>query len=418
MIALVDCNNFYASVERVFNPSLRDMPVIILSNNDGCVVARSNEAKKLGIPMGEPFFKVEKLVSAHNIAVFSSNYTLYADMSDRVVKTLASFVKDMEIYSIDESFLDLTGYAYNNLDDFGKEITRTVKKNTGIPVSMGVAETKTLAKVANKFAKKYKQYNSVCIIDSEVKRIKALKRFDINDVWGIGRQYGKLLSYHGIKSAYDFTLKSESWVRKNLKVFGVRTWKELQGEPCFTLETPRDKKSICTSRSFGEMVTEASVLEEAVANFAAACGRKLREQNSCASMLTVFILTNKFRSDLPQHFESKTVPLLVPTSGAGELITAARKVLQKIWIPGYAYKKAGVVVSGIVPGNEIQLSFWDESDRLRLNRLYNIVDRVNRKNGNNTLKMAAQGFCKKWRLRNEHLSRMYNTNFNQIIEIF
>lgn len=418
MIALVDCNNFYASVERVFNPSLRDMPVIILSNNDGCVVARSNEAKKLGIPMGEPFFKVEKLVSAHNIAVFSSNYTLYADMSDRVVKTLASFVKDMEIYSIDESFLDLTGYAYNNLDDFGKEITRTVKKNTGIPVSMGVAETKTLAKVANKFAKKYKQYNSVCIIDSEVKRIKALKRFDINDVWGIGRQYGKLLSYHGIKSAYDFTLKSESWVRKNLKVFGVRTWKELQGEPCFTLETPRDKKSICTSRSFGEMVTEASVLEEAVANFAAACGRKLREQNSCASMLTVFILTNKFRSDLPQHFESKTVPLLVPTSGAGELITAARKVLQKIWIPGYAYKKAGVVVSGIVPGNEIQLSFWDESDRLRLNRLYNIVDRVNRKNGNNTLKMAAQGFCKKWRLRNEHLSRMYTTNLNQIIEIF
>ena len=418
MIALVDCNNFYASVERVFNPSLHDMPIIILSNNDGCVVARSNEAKKLGIPMGEPFFKVEKLVSAHNIAVFSSNYTLYADMSDRVVKTLASFVKDMEIYSIDESFLDLTGYDYNNLDDFGKEITRTVKKNTGIPVSMGVAETKTLAKVANKFAKKYKQYNSVCIIDSEVKRIKALKRFDINDVWGIGRQYGKLLSYHGIKSAYDFTLKSESWVRKNLKVFGVRTWKELQGEPCFDLETPRDKKSICTSRSFGEMVTEASVLEEAVANFAAACGRKLREQNSCASMLTVFILTNKFRSDLPQHFESKTVPLLVPTSGAGELITAARKALQKIWIPGYAYKKAGVVVSGIVPGNEIQLSFWDESDRLRLNRLYNIVDRVNRKNGNNTLKMAAQGFCKKWRLRNEHLSRMYTTNFNQIIEIF
>lgn len=418
MIALVDCNNFYASVERVFNPSLHDIPVIILSNNDGCVVARSNEAKKLGIPMGEPFFKVEKLVNAHNIAVFSSNYTLYADMSDRVVKTLAGFVKDMEIYSIDESFLDLTGYDYYDLNEFGKEITRTVKKNTGIPVSMGVAETKTLAKVANKFAKKYKQYNSVCIIDSEGRREKALKQFDINDVWGIGRQYGKLLSYHGIKSAYDFTLKSESWVRKNLKVFGVRTWKELQGEPCFVLETPRDKKSICTSRSFGETVTEASVLEEAVANFAAACGRKLREQNSCASMLTIFILTNKFRSDLPQHFESKTVPLLVPTSGAGELITAAKKALEKIYIPGYAYKKAGVVVSGIVPGNEIQLSFWDQSDRLRLNRLYNIVDQINRKNGNNTLKMAAQGFSKKWRLKNEHLSRMYTTNFRDLIEIF
>ena len=368
--------------------------------------------------MGEPFFKVEKLVNAHNIAVFSSNYTLYADMSDRVVRTLAGFVKDMEIYSIDESFLDLTGYDYYDLNEFGKEITRTVKKNTGIPVSMGVAETKTLAKVANKFAKKYKQYNSVCIIDSEGRREKALKQFDINDVWGIGRQYGKLLSYHGIKSAYDFTLKSESWVRKNLKVFGVRTWKELQGEPCFVLETPRDKKSICTSRSFGETVTEASVLEEAVANFAAACGRKLREQNSCASMLTIFILTNKFRSDLPQHFESKSVPLLVPTSGAGELITAAKKALEKIYIPGYAYKKAGVVVSGIVPGNEIQLSFWDQSDRLRLNRLYSVVDQINRKNGNNTLKMAAQGFSKKWRLKNEHLSRMYTTNFRDLIEIF
>lgn len=415
MISLVDCNNFYASVERVFNPSLHDIPVIILSNNDGCVVARSNEAKKLGIPMGEPFYKIEKLVNTHNIAVFSSNYTLYADMSDRVVKTLAGFVKDMEIYSIDESFLDLTGYDYFNLNEFGKEITRTVKKNTGIPVSMGIAETKTLAKVANKFAKIYRRYNSVCIIDSKEKREKALKQFDINDVWGIGRQYGKLLSYHGIKSAYDFTLKSESWVRKNLKVFGVRTWKELQGESCFVLETPRDKKSICTSRSFGEMVTEVSVLEEAVANFAAACARKLREQNSCASMLTVFILTNKFRSDLPQHFESKTVPLLVPTSGAGELITVARKALEKIYLPGYAYKKAGVVVSGIVPSNEIQLSFWDESDRLKLNRLYNIVDRVNRKNGNNTLKMATQGFCKKWRLRNEHLSRMYTTNFNDLI---
>lgn len=417
MIALVDCNNFYASCERVFSPVLQDRPVIILSNNDGCVVARSNEAKKLGIPMGEAFFKVEKLVVEQNVAVFSSNYSLYADMSDRVVKTLSAFVQDMEIYSIDESFLDLNGYNYLDIINHGQTITKTVKKNTGIPVSMGVAETKTLAKVANKFAKKHPKFNNVCVIDTEDKRVQALKKFDINDVWGIGRQYGNLLSYHSIRTAYDFTLKPESWVRRNLKVFGVRTWKELQGEKCFGLETPRDKKSICTSRSFGEMVSDIGTLSEAIANFAAACGRKLREQNSCAHMITVFILTNRFKEGMPQHFESKTIPLSTATGNGGELIAAARKALELIYRPGYSYKKAGCVVSGIVPDTEIQLSLWDEADRLRLNRLYTIVDRVNRKNGSDTLKMAAQGVGKKWQLKNEHLSRRYTTNFNDLIEV-
>ena len=303
MYALVDCNNFFASCERVFNPALREQPIVVLSNNDGCVIARSNEAKKLGLKMGDPFFKVKDIIEKNGIHVFSSNYVLYGDMSSRVMKILSDFVKDVEVYSIDESFLDLTGYEeYYNLLEYGKQIVHTVSRNTGIPVSMGIAPTKTLAKVASKFAKKYKRYGGVCIIDSEEKREKALKLFDIEDVWGVGRQYAKLLNYHGIKTAYDFTLKPESFIRKHMKVGGVRTWKELRGIPCHSLEQPQDKKSICTSRSFGETVTDYPTLSEAVSNFAAACARKLREQNSCAGMITVFILTNRFRADLPQDF--------------------------------------------------------------------------------------------------------------------
>lgn len=418
MIALVDCNNFFASCERVFNPALRDKPIVVLSNNDGCVIARSNEAKKMGLKMGDPFFKVKEILEKNDVNVFSSNYALYGDMSNRVMKTLASFVKDLEIYSVDESFLYLTGYEeHYNLTEYGKLIVNTVTRNTGIPVSMGIAETKTLAKVASKFAKKYKKYGNVCIIDSEEKREKALKLFPIEDVWGVGRQYVKLLNYHGVKTAYDFTLKPESFVRKHMKVFGVRTWKELRGIPCYDLEQPRDKKSICTSRSFGETVTDYVTLSEAVANFAAACGRKLREQNSCAGMITVFILTNRFRADLPQDFENKTISLPVATNASSELIAAACSVLQRIYKKGYFYKKAGCVVSAIVPANEVQLNLWDETDRIKLARLYNTVDRINKKNGTSSLKIATQGYNKKWQLKSEHISRKYTTNLNDIIQI-
>lgn len=418
MYALVDCNNFFASCERVFNPALWDQPIVVLSNNDGCVIARSNEAKKLGLKMGDPFFKVKDIIEKNGIHVFSSNYVLYGDMSSRVMKILSSFVKDVEVYSIDESFLDLTGYEeYYNLWEYGKQIVNTVTRNTGIPVSMGIAPTKTLAKVASKFAKKYKRYGGVCIIDSEEKREKALKLFDIEDVWGVGRQYAKLLNYHGIKTAYDFTLKPESFIRKHMKVGGVRTWKELRGIPCYDLEQPQDKKSICTSRSFGETVTDYPTLSEAVSNFAAACARKLREQNLCAGMITVFILTNRFRADLPQDFECRTISLPVATNASSELIAAACSILQHIYKKGYAYKKAGCVVSGIVPANEVQLNLFDETDRVRLQRLYNTVDRVNKKNGTDALKIAAQGYSKKWKLKNEHISKRYTTNLNDIITI-
>lgn len=418
MYALVDCNNFFASCERVFNPALRDKPIVVLSNNDGCVIARSNEAKKLGLKMGDPFFKVKDIIEKNGIHVFSSNYSLYGDMSNRVMKILSGFVKDVEVYSIDESFLDLTGYEeHYNLTQYGKQIVHTVSRNTGIPVSMGIAPTKTLAKVASKFAKKYKRYGGVCVIDSEEKREKALRLFDIADVWGVGRQYLKVLNYHGVKTAYDFTLKPESFVRKHMKVFGVRTWKELRGIPCYDLEQPQDKKSICTSRSFGENVTGYPTLSEAVSNFAAACARKLREQNSCAGMITVFILTNRFRTDQPQDFECRTISLPVATNASGELIAAALTVLKSSYKKGFAYKKAGCIVSAIVPANEVQLNLFDETDCVRLQRLYNIVDRVNKKNGMNMLKIAAQGYSKKWKLKNEHISKRYTTNLADIITI-
>lgn len=418
MFALVDCNNFFASCERVFNPALRDQPIIVLSNNDGCAIARSNEAKKLGIKMGDPYFKIKDMIEKNGIHVFSSNYTLYGDMSNRVMKILADYARDLEIYSIDESFLDLTGYErYNNLADYGKRIVKSVHRGTGIPVSMGIAPTKTLAKVASKFAKKYKKYEGVCVIDSDEKRIKALKLFDIADVWGVGRQYLKLLNYHGVKTAYDFILKPESFVRKHMKVTGVRTWKELRGISCIDLEQVQDKKSICTSRSFGETVTDYPTLSEAVSNFAAACARKLRQQNSCAAIITVFILTNRFREDLPQHFESKSFTFPVATNTTSELISAALGVLKKSYKKGYAYKKAGCVVSAIVPANEVQLNLWDTTDRERLRRLYKVVDNINRKNGIHTLKIAAQGYSKKWHLKNEHCSKRYTTNINDIITI-
>lgn len=417
MIALVDCNNFYVSCERVFDPSLIGKPTIVLSNNDGCIVARSNEAKKL-FKMGDSFFKVASIVEKNNVQVYSSNLALYGDLSNRVVKNLSNYFEDMEIYSIDECFGLLDGYEkYHDLANYAQEIKRRVLKNTGIPTSIGIASTKTLAKVANKFAKKYPKFNGVCMIDSENKRIKALRQTAIEDIWGIGHKYRDFLHLHEVKNAYDFTRKNEKWVRRYLKVMGVKTWKELQGENCFKLETPENKKNICTSRSFPNMITDLDVLMEAVANFAAACARKLRQQNSCASFLTVFVMTNKFRPDLPQAYESKTVPLLVPTNSSGELIAIARQILKIIFQRGFYYKKAGVIVGGIVRENEVQLSLWDNTDREKIARIYKLVDKINRKNGIDFLKMAAQGYNKKWHLKSEKRSKLYTTDWNDLFTI-
>ncbi len=418
MFALVDCNNFYASCERVFNPSLVGVPIVVLSNNDGCVIARSQEAKALGIPMGEPAFKMKELIEANNVAVFSSNYTLYGDMSNRVMKTLAGFAENLEIYSIDEAFIDFRGYMLTDLAAYGRKIVRTVTKNTGIPVSMGIAPTKTLAKVANKYAKKFKGYKGVCMIDTEEKRVKALQKFEIGDVWGIGRKYSKFLKYNGILTAYDFTLKSRSWVRKNMTVVGERMWEELNGFPCIEMEDEaKAKKQICTSRSFGTRLTEFDDIFEAVSNFTATCAAKLRKQNSCAAGLMVFIMTNPFRENDPQYVNSRHYKLPVPTISTTELIEYSKRLLAEVYRTGYSYKKAGTIITEIVPDKPIQGDLFDDVDRDKQKKLMDTVDKINDSLGTYKIRVASQGYGKKWKLRNEKLSPCYTTRIDDIIKV-
>lgn len=417
MYGLLDCNNFYASCERAFNPSLNGKPVVVLSNNDGCVIARSSEAKALGIPMGEPAYKLKELIETNQVYVFSSNYVLYGDMSHRVMNTIAEFAPEMEIYSIDEAFLLLEGFENIDLKTYGEKLVRTVVRNTGIPVSLGIAPTKTLAKVANKFAKKYKDYKGVCIIDTDEKREKSLKLTEIGDVWGIGRQYSKKLQYYSVNTAWDFTQRTKSWVRQTMGVVGERTWLELRGTPCLEMETPKNKKSICTSRSFGEKLTELAPISEAVANFTASCSEKLRKQHSMASVIMVFIHTNPFATNQPQYSNQTLIKLPVPTNDTTELINFALRALNSIFKLGYNYKKAGVIVSEIVPERPLQADLFDTRDRKRFNKIMGVMDSLNDSYGKQKIKIASQGFDRKWKLKNEKLSPCYTTKLSDVFEI-
>ena len=333
MFALVDCNNFYCSCERVFNPALRTSPVVVLSNNDGCIIARSNEAKAMGIAMGTPFYQVKDMLERNKVAVFSSNYTLYGDMSRRVMMLLSEFAPDVSQYSIDEAFVDLSGFGSGDmLREYGMKIVRAIGKGTGIPVTMGIAPTRTLAKVASKYGKRFKGYHGVCLIDTADKRIKALQGLDVADVWGIGRRSVSKLNYYGVHTAYDLVQRSESWVRKMLTISGVRTWRELHGESCIDIEELPQKKSICTSRSFAdEGLSELSHLEEAVANFASACSRKLKQQHSCCGAVTVFAYTCRFRTDVPRRAINHTSVMTVPTNDLRELVSTAVDALRSQW---------------------------------------------------------------------------------------
>jgi len=417
MFGLIDCNNFYASCERVFNPSLNRRPVVVLSNNDGCVIARSSEAKALGIPMGEPAYKLKALIEANQVVVFSSNYVLYGDMSHRVMTTVAQFAPDMEIYSIDEAFLLFDGFENINLKEYGEKIVRTTTRNTGIPVSLGIAPTKTLAKLANKFAKKYKDYRGVCVIDTDEKCEKALKLTAIGDVWGIGRQYAKKLEYYSIHTAWDFTQRSKSWVRHTMGVVGERTWLELKGTPCVEMDKTTTKKSICTSRSFGERLTELSPISEAVSNFAANCAEKLRKQHSLASVIMVFIQTNPNATNLPQHCKQVVLQLPVPTNDTTELINFALRGLNAIFAEGFQFKKAGVIVSEIVQERPLQGDLFDTRNRDKFSRIMTVMDSLNASYGKQKVKIAAQGFDRRWRLKNEKLSPCYSTKLEDVLEI-
>lgn len=418
MFALVDCNNFYASCERVFNPFWNGHPVVVLSNNDGCVIARSNEAKQIGIKMGVPAYQIQTEIEQYGIGVFSSNYTLYGDMSNRVMSLLSSYSPNIEIYSIDEAFLDLSGFELYNLKEYGENIVQTVTKGTGIPVSMGIAPTKTLAKVANKFAKKYKGYKGVCIIDTEEKRVEALKLTEIGDVWGIGHRHTKRLDKYGIHNAYEFSKMPKAWVRQQMTVVGERTWKELNGESCIDLElvTPT-KKQICTSRAFGQSITEIEGLEEAVSTYAGICASKLRTQKSCAQSLMVFIHTNNFREDMPQYYQNCVLKLPVPTNSTPEIVHYAMIALRNIYRKGYWYKKAGVIIMDIVPDTAIQQNIFDTMDREKHKKLMEVVDRLNSGFTRSNLYLAVQSGQRKWKLKQELLSPCYTTKLDDIIKI-
>ena len=418
LYGLADCNNFYCSCERVFHPDLIGKPVVVLSNNDGCVIARSEESKALGIKMGEAFYQVKEKLEQNNVAVFSSNYSLYGDMSRRVMSLLAKYSPKIDVYSIDEAFLDFSGMnTSDTFIEYCREMVRYIHKGTGIPISLGIAPTKTLAKMANKFAKKHKGYKGVCLIDTDEKREKALKLFPVEDVWGIGYRSVERLHNQGIKTAWDLTQKSESWIKRELTITGVRTWRELRGESCISTEELPHKQSICTSRSFAEQgLNRLADIEEAVANFAAQCARKLREQHTVCNSITIFLHTSRFREDVPQSYIYHSINLQVPTNNQQELISYAVKMLRANWKEGnFHYKKAGVIVWGICRDDAIQGNLFDTVNRSKQAALAKAIDAINRKNGHNKIRVAVQGDEKGWQLKREYISQQYTTNLDEVI---
>lgn len=417
MFGLMDCNNFYASCERVFRPDLNGKPVVVLSNNDGCVIARSNEAKAVGVPMGAPAYQYHELFKQHNVAVFSANFALYGDMSMRVMRILASFCPKIEIYSIDEAFIDLSDFPASNLQEFGQAIVKKIYKSTGIPVSIGFAPTKTLAKVANRIAKKYpKETLSSHVIDTEVLRLKALKWLAVEDVWGIGRQHSKRLHAINVKTAYDFTQLSDDYFKRHMSIVEERLKQELLGIPSIQMEKPRAKKSIATTRTFDKNYTTIEQLKERVTTFAVSCAEKLRRQKSCCHSLMVFVNTNRHRNDQAQYNQSYVLKLPFATNSDIELAKFAVYALEKIFIAGYSYKKAGVVVMDICQENEVQQTlFYNTNPKHKV--LMKVLDKINNDFGQHKIRLAAQDGGRKWKMNQEKLSPRYTTVLTEIIVV-
>ena len=417
-VALVDCNNFYASCERVFNPKLEGKPIVVLSNNDGCVVARSNEVKALGIPMGEPWFKIEKESNRHGIIAFSSNYALYSDMSARVMGILGRFSPHQEIYSIDECFLGLEGFEKWNLETYAQNIRYQVKRDTGIPVSIGIAATKTLAKLANHIAKKRPGFEGVCdfgaFTPSDLESL--LTSIDVSEVWGIGRRITRRLETMGITTVQDLKTADQRWIRQQFSVTVERTVAELNGIACIELEedTP-NKQQIISSRSFGKPVETLQDLSEAVCSYTTRAAEKLRSQESVAGSIAVFLMTNPFKPDERQYHPSLLVPLATPTDDTRLLAQAALRGLKRIYKSGFRYKKAGVMLMALVQKSEKpQTLFDDPHAESKSARLMNVIDLVNRKMGQDTLKIAGAGIEKPWRMRRFLKSPNYTTCWAEI----
>ena len=398
MYAIIDCDNCFVSCERVFRPDLIGKPVCVLSNNDGCVVARSNEAKALGIKAGLPYYQLKERFPNDEVIVFSSNYELYGDITDRVMSLVRKASPTFYRYSIDEGFCDLSGMENYDLKKWGEDLSAFIWKATRMPVSIGIASTKTLAKMASHYAKHYKGYKHCCMIGTEDQRIKALEKYEIEEVWGIGRRYAARLQGMGVKTAFEFASQGESWVRSYLNnVVAIRTWKELNGIDCIPMEEMSKKKSICTSRSFPGMVSDMETLRTSISNFAARCAEKLRKQESVAQTVSVFIDTNHFREDLPQYWNMAEERLLTPSNSTLQIVQTATRCMERIFRKGYSYKRAGVIVMGICPDSGIQTNFIDyNKERFeKLKRIDEVLDKINREYGSEKIVLASQQYTAK-----------------------
>jgi DNA polymerase V len=419
MFALVDCNNFYASCERVFNPRLRGRPVVVLSNNDGCVIARSAEAKALGIDMGGPYFKIKDILTRHNVAVFSSNYTLYGDMSGRVMDTLSQFSPDMEIYSIDEAFLSLTGFS--DLPGIAESIKTTVPQWTGIPVSVGVAPTKTLAKAASRTAKKQAGYHGHCVLQSPAEWLPILDSLDVADVWGIGRQYSTMLRGRGVDTALKFAQLPDTWLRKHMSVAGLRTAQELRGVPCIELEPVADlKKGITVSRAFGRRIAAFTELREALVSYVSRAGEKLRGENLQAKHMQIFMHTSPHATDrVKDPFYAPSMSFALPhyTNYTPELVHYAAWALRKMYKPGYRYMKCGVILTDLVETGKNTRDLFDTRDNGKQASLMKALDTLNSKWGQRTAFYAASGVKRNWVGASALRSRPFTTDWNSLPQV-
>jgi len=408
-IALVDCNSFYVSCERLFNPKIRKKPVVVLSNNDGCIISRSNEAKALGIKMGEPYFKEKDVIVKNNIQVFSSNYSLYGDMSRRVMRTLKRFNSDIEVYSIDEAFLDLSNFSDDEVEDVGKEIRETVLQWTGIPTSIGIAKTKTLSKVANHIAKKT-QSGVVSLIGIEnIDPI--LKKIEINNIWGVGKQLTKFYHKNGVYNAEQLKNKSNTWIKKNSNVLSSRTAMELRGISCVDLETTTSKRKSCVvSRSFGKKVEKFQELKEAIAGYSLNASEKIRSESLVAKSITIFVRTSPFQNRYGFYSNSKTVDLPIATNNSIEIVKVALNALETIFKNGYRYQKAGVMLSRLSDSANGKNLFSSEKDE-KINNLMKSIDNTNYRYGRSTLSFASAGVHKRCNLKREYSSKIDTANF-------
>ena len=414
-IALIDCNSFYVSCERLFNPKIRKLPVVVLSNNDGCIISRSNEAKALGIKMGEPYFKARNIIIKNNVQVFSSNYSLYGDISRRVMRTLKRFNSKIEVYSIDEAFLDLSNFSDKEVKDVGKEIRNTVLQWTGIPTSIGIAETKTLSKVANHIAKKQKSGVVSLVNIKDLDPI--LEKVEVRDIWGVGKQLSKFYIKNGIYNAKQLKNASNTWIKKTKNVLSSRTAMELRGVPCIEIETKQAKrKSCCVSRSFGKKVEKLRELKESVTSYCLNAAEKIRSESLVCKSITVFIRTSPFQNKGIFYSNSKTIDFPIATNNSIEIVKNALEGLDLIYKDGFKYQKAGIILSGLSDsekGNSLFKSTKDE----RIKNLMQSIDNTNYRCGRSTISLASAGINKKWSMRRQYSSKIDTADFYSLPKI-